>query len=188
MGAGSTVGASSAKLCAGHAQAAEAIAEGSVDEDFELYVRAGFPDTPDFLDGQLPAEHHLLEAETLHFPHSFDRVDGELGGGVQLEVGEVPSAETCKSEILDDDAVAADERSLLEQVVGVLDIIILQQGVQGDDDLLPVLASVGGDPSEFIEGEVLRFLAGGETGESEINGVCAAFERGKAGLHAAGGK
>ncbi len=85
-----------------------------MDEHLQLHIGAGLTDVLDLLEGKFTGENHPLKAKTNQLAYTADCMHSQLGACMKRKGGKQGPDDLNKPQILDDDAVAADECNLLE--------------------------------------------------------------------------
>ena len=186
LGAGAAVGRASAQVAGEQAQAGGRDAERAVHEGFQLDI-GGSADALDFGQRQLARQDDALEVVARQEVGAVGRADVHLGGGVQVQAGEVLAGQLDDAQVLDDDAVGADFFQILQQLVHAVGLALLEHGVDGDVYLFAQLVQAFGGGFELAEGEIGRAQAGVEVLEAEVDGVGAFADGGVEGFRRAGG-
>ncbi len=144
-----------------------------VDETLELQGGAG-ADGPDLVQAQLAGQDDAPEA------NGFQEGDPRGGVVVHLGAGDEGQGREVRFEqahILDDGGVDANVVEPVQQANGLGQLVVVEQGVDGDIDPRPVAVGVphqSGDVLERIAGPG----AGAELGRADIDGVGAAVDGG----------
>ena len=116
-------------------------------------------------------------------------MDEKLGAGVEAEGGCDVAGEGGDGEVLDDGAVGTGLGDEAEGVCGAGEVVVAQEGVQGDIDgaARRERVGVGADGAELVGGEIHGLGARGEGLKAEVDGVGAEGEGGACGVERAGG-
>ena len=187
VGAGAAVSGGATEGGGEAAEAAVGVAEGAVDED--LGLDAGqVGDACDFGDGEFACEDDARESETPCGLGAMGVMDGELGAGVELEVGEVFADELEDAPVLDDEGVDVEFAEFLEEFEEARLFVLAEEGVDGDVDFSRasgVVVCQSEEGTEFLGGEVAGVGSCGEVLESEVDGVGAVLEGGDGGFEGA---
>ena len=168
LGAVAAVGAASGLGMADVALAGEGDAQGAVDEVLDQGVGGhGGAHGRDLRDGQLPGQDDLGEAHLGQEPRLLRGADVALGGGVQVDGREVQLQEP---QVLDDEGVHAGVVEVLDQAAGGLQLVVVEDGVEGDVDAgveaVGVLHQAGD-----LRHRVVRMVAGAEGRAADVDGV-----------------
>ena len=113
---------------------------GPVDEHFQLQVRRGFgPNLGDFLQAQLPGQHHPLSSQLIKGPGGLVVGDAGLGGDVQFQVGGDLLGEHQSPHIVDNHPIHPDLVQVGDKLGVAVDLVVALKGVGGDVHLHPFL-------------------------------------------------
>src|SRR5439155_22392047 len=137
------------------AQPAVGIAQRPVDEDLRL--DAGRPrDVVDFLEGQFPRQDDAAEPQVAQCLGPGAVVDGQLRAAVQLQPREMFVDQVVDAQVLKDDRVHADVVQRRQGLDQLGQLVLADQGVDGDEDAAArrQAVGVGGDLVYFIQREV----------------------------------
>ncbi|MNR06160.1 hypothetical protein D3C85_1222230 [compost metagenome] len=166
LGALAAVRAAAGAGIADVALAAVGDAERAVDEELQLHIGLG-ADGADLLEGQLAGQHHLGEAHILQELHLLRRAVVGLGAGVQRYGREV---ERQQPHVLHDQRIGPGFVDLVGQAPGLLQLVVVQQGVEGDEHLGAEAVGVARQRFDIFEG-VARRAAGAEGGAAHVDGI-----------------
>ena len=166
------VGAPAGEVLAQVALAAVAHAEGSVYEALNLALGDGFGYLPDLLQAQLPGQDQLVEAQGGQPAGLFRCSDVALGGGVQLYLRDAHPQE---SEVLDYEGIASGFHGTEYAAAGFLQLVLEDDGVEGQIDPGAESVSVVRQYGDVSEG-VARRLACPEGRSGYIHGIGTAVD------------
>ena len=130
---------------------------------------------------QLARQDDAAEAELLQREDAFEVVGDQLGGGVELELREMPAAEACHAEVLNDQRVGGDFGEQGERFRRRFKLSLVEKSVEGNVDAARRVLCVGvGDKAlQLVRREVLRECARRELRKAAVYGVGSGGERGK---------
>ncbi|MNF88061.1 hypothetical protein D3C84_705460 [compost metagenome] len=141
-------------------------AQGAVDKEFQLHLGLG-ADGTDLLEGEFACQHHLGEAHVLQKLHLFRRAVVGLGAGVQRYGGQIQGQQP---HVLHDKRIGPCLMDLVGQAPGLLQLVIVQQGVEGDEHLGAEAVGAASQRFYIFEG-VARRAAGAEGGAAHVDGI-----------------
>ncbi|MNO57768.1 hypothetical protein D3C76_483110 [compost metagenome] len=182
LGTVAPVGAAAGLRVGDVALAGKGHAQGAVNE--ELDRRVGLVgDGADFLEVQLTGQHQLRETGLVEELGPGQGADVGLGAGMQFDRRNI---QLHHAQVLDDQRVDAGIVELVDQFAGRLQLIVVQDGVDGGEH--PGVVAPGelhqlGDFTHLIAGVV----AGAEAWAADIHGVGAMQDRFAGDGHVAGG-
>ena len=176
LGAQAPVAAAAPQDGGQEALAAVAHAQGPVDKGLQLHGR-GLAQGLDGGLGQLPGEDHPGHAQVSAGLHAVQVVDGHLGGGVDVHIGDGLPEKSGHAQVLDQDGVDADLRGKGGGLRRQGQFSVGQEGVQGQVDLGPPLMAVGNGLAQLLLGEVLGVAPGVEGAVAQIDGIRPGLDR-----------
>jgi len=157
-----------------------------VDETFDADV-AGCHDAADFVQMELPCQHHALKPQVGKLPDPGGVVDGHLGGGVQRDSREKTAGQSCYGQVLDYDRIHLHRFEGREGVNQGRQFVLLDQGVEGHIDLFLQAVGIGEHPFHLLQGEVFCLGSGGKLLQACIDGISPFFHGGKKRFQRTGG-
>ncbi len=140
--------------------------ERAVDKELQLHV-GRCTDLADLLKGQLARQHHLGEAHILQKLHLLRGAVVGLGTGMQRDGGQV---ERQQPHVLHDQRIGPRFIDLVGQPPGLLQLVIVQQGVEGDEDLGAEAVGMARQRFDILYA-VARRTAGAKGGAAHVDGV-----------------
>ena len=147
LDAGAAVGAAAVDVFGQIAVSAVADAEGAVDEAFDL-AADGPPDGADFRQRQLPLGNDAGEAEAFEKGGPLRCPDGALCRGVQRQRKVL--AQLQQGEILDNQGVDARRGQLMYQLPGLLQLTVIEDGIDRDEDARAVAVGIGAQRPDIL--------------------------------------
>lgn len=144
----------------------------------------------DLLQRQLAGQGDAGEAQVAQRLDPGAAVGGELGAGVELELGEVPAGDPGHAQVLDDDRVGAQVRERAQGLDQPVELLVQHQRVHGHEHA-PDRLERAREPEQLVqlpEGEVLGVGPGREALQPQVHRVGAVLEGRQAGLQASGGR
>ena len=103
--------------------------------------------------------------------------DAHLGAAVDFQVGGDAAGDLGHGHVLDDDGVGPGGGDAGQGAAGFGQLVVEDEGVEGDVAARAALVQGAHDVGQFAEGEA-DFGAGGEVGETEVDGVGPGFDGG----------
>ena len=161
---------------------AVAHAEGAMDKAFQFGVDS-FPDGADLRQGQFPVQHEPAVAEALGETRFLRRADGALGGGMEDHPFR---SEPRYGRILHDQRVHAGRLQFLQQLPGLRNLLLVNQGIEGhiDPDAEPM--RVIAQPADIRHGIAGR-LPRPEGRAGDVHGIGPAVDSRDADVRRPGG-
>ena len=153
------------------ALAAVGDAQGAVDEELQLHARGGAY-LADLRKGELAGQHHLGEAHVLQKLYLFRGAVVGLGAGVQRDGGQI---ERQQPHVLHDQRIGPCLVDLMGQAPGLLQLVVVQQGIEGDEDLGAEAVGMARQRLDVLEA-VACCAAGTEGGAPHVDGVGAVVD------------
>lgn len=136
--------------------------------------------------GQLPGQDHPAGPQVGAPLHPVQGVDGQLGGGMDGQVGDRLAQHAHHAQVLDDHRVHADGAGVGGNFGGPGQLPVGEQGVQGQVDLAPPQVAIRNRRRSLLSREVFRVAAGVEISISKIDRVRSVLNGGGDRLHGAG--
>ncbi len=166
LGTLTAVGAATGTGVADIALTAVGNAERAVDKELQLHIgrRA---DLADLRQRQLACQHHLREAHILQKLHLLRRAVVGLGTGMERDGREVQRQQP---HVLHDQRIGTGFINLVGQPLGLLQLVIVQQGIEGDKYLGTETVGVTRQRFDIFEG-VARRTAGAKGGATHVDGI-----------------
>ncbi len=172
LGTLATIGAAAGAGMADIALAAVRDTERAVDKELQLHIgRCAY--LADLRKGQFARQHHLREAHILQKLHLLWRPVVGLGTGMERYGRQI---ERQQPHVLHDKCIGPRLVDLVGQAPGLLQFVIVQQGVEGDKDLGPETVGVARQRFDIVEG-VARRAAGTKGRAAYIDGIGAMVDR-----------
>ena len=148
------------------ALAAVGDAQGAVNKKLQLHAGGGAY-LADLRKGELAGQHHLGEAHVLQKLHLLWRAVVGLGAGVQRYGRKIQGQEP---HVLHDQRIGPRLVDLMGQAPGLLQLMVVQQGVEGDEHLGAEAVGVAGQGLDVLDA-VARRAAGTEGGAAHVDGI-----------------
>lgn len=161
--------------------------QGPVDEYLDLNGGAA-ADIGDLLPGQLPGQHHPLHSQGGAGQHPVQAVNGHLGGAVNGEVGGHLTGHPHHPQVLDNEGIYPDLAAQGDQPGGLEQLMVTEQGVQGEIHLYPPEMTIFYRRPEAVVVEIGRPSPGVEGLAPQIDGVRPALDGGDHRLIGVGGR
>ena len=166
LGTLAAVGAAAGPSVADVALTAVGDAERTVDEELQLHI-GGRTDLADLCKGQLARQHHLGEAHILQKLHLLRGAVISLGTGMQRNGGQI---ERQQPHVLHDQRIGPRFVDLVGQPPGLLQLVIVQQGVEGNEDLGAEAVGMARQRFDILYAVACR-AAGTKGGAAHVDGV-----------------
>ncbi len=166
LGTLATVGAAAGTGMADIALAAVGDTERAVDKELQLHIgrRA---DLADLRKRQFARQHHLRETHILQKLHLLRRAVVGLGTGMKRDGWQIQRQQP---HILHDERICSCFIDLVGQPPGLLQLMIVQQGVEGDKDLGAETVGVARQRLDILDG-VARRTAGAKGRPPHVDGI-----------------
>ena len=166
LGALAAVRAAAGAGVADVALAAVGDAERPVDKELQLHLGLG-TDGTDLLEREFARQHYLGEAHVLQELHLFRRTVVGLGAGVQRYGRQIQGQQP---HVLHYERIGPGLVDLVGQAPGLLQLVVVQQGVEGDEHLGAEAVGVARQHFDIVEGVACR-TAGTEGGAAHVDGI-----------------
>ena len=166
LGTLATVGAAAGTGMADVALAAVGDTERAVDKELQLHIgrRA---DLADLRKGQFARQHHLRETHILQKLHLLRRAVVGLGTGMERNRWQIQRQQP---HILHNQRIGTGFVDLVGQPPGLLQLVIVQQSIEGDKDLGTETVGVARQRLDILDG-VARRTAGAEGRATHVDGI-----------------
>ena len=166
LGTFTAVGTAAGTGVADVALAAVGDTERAVNKELQLHIGSR-ADLADLRKGQLARQHHLREAHILQKLHLLRRAVVGLGTGMKRNGRQIQRQQP---HVLHNQRIGPRFVDLVGQALGLLQLVIMQQGVEGDKDLGTETVGVARQRFDIFEG-VARRTAGTKGRAAHVDGI-----------------